>query len=104
MKSFSRKVKDLAVAFLVLQGAVMAGTAESMSAPVPTELIRVLENIIDILTNKAIVIPASIIAGAIGLYELMFSGSRGGEKLGKALIGGALVLALASIVRSAFGV
>ncbi len=70
---------------------------------VPSELINILNNLIGLLTNKKVVIPATIIAGAIGMYELMFSGTKGGEKLGKALIGGALVLAIASIVKSAFG-
>lgn len=85
-----------------LKGGIFARTG-NLYVNVPSELINILNNLISLLTNKKVVIPATIIAGAIGMYELMFSGTKGGEKLGKALIGGALVLAIASIVKSAFG-
>lgn len=99
------KLKGKLVAFAGLgglKGGLFSGKA-NLYVNVPSELLNILNNLIGLLTNKKVVIPATIIAGAIGMYELMFSGTKGGEKLGKALIGGALVLAIASIVKSAFG-
>jgi len=99
-----RKLETFQVAFwfLCVSGTnLMAG--DFYGVGVPNELINILNNIISLLTDKKVVIPATVIAGAIGMYELMFSGTKGGEKLGKALIGGALILAIASIVKSAFG-
>ena len=99
MRKVLKRAKELGVAFVALQGMVMAGTYEG---PAGFTLPSVLERIVDFLTDKNIVIPAATIAGAIGLYELMFSSSRGGEKIGKALLGGALLLAIISIIRTIF--
>ncbi len=91
----------IVVSLLVAQGNVFAGTFNN-SIGAPDELVRILKSLSEILTDKRIVIPAVVLAAGIGLFELVFSGTRGGEKIGKALIGGALLLSIYNIVSSAF--
>ncbi len=103
MKWLKRTIQKVRPSQLALKVYVSGMTAVLYADSSGQSIDYYLGKIRDLLTDKKIVIPVITVMAAVGVYELMFSRSKGGSTLLYAVVGGIILLTIIQLVNQIFG-